>query len=171
MTGQPIADACVEVQSTDFSFFDATCTDDTGAWTITGVTAGAAYLVDAAADGYAEQVYNGKFDINDCTPVTAPAVVNFRRTHPGDLVGSVHHADGTVPTDLDLNAERVGQADASFSGSADPTTGVFDIAVPAGTYVIDYQSGPFHLYASGRRNAVRPRPSRCKRMVRRRSGP
>lgn len=148
-TGQPISGACVEVDDQSGIFVTSICTDDAGAWRVSGLTSGALYEVGVQADDYASQWWKHKYSSNDAQNVAAPAVLNFALSPTGDLTGTLLNADGSVPQDASITASLVGEVNAQFQGSIDTGTGAFDISAPPGTYVLEAFSGPFDLFAPG----------------------
>lgn len=97
----PIANADVRARHTENNYSKNTKTNTDGTYTITGLPSGQ-YQVEAEANAYIKEYYNGTYNYNQTTPVivTAPDTtpdIDFSLDIGGSISGRVCQDDGMTP--------------------------------------------------------------------------
>ena len=143
-SGAPVS-TCVSVYDTTYSYAGSACTDETGAYTVDGLTDGTAYRVDVAGDGvHAEQWFNQASTFDGATDVVAPGTANVTLAPASVIRGVLTAQDGTA-----VDGASVSVYDTAYNyvaGSSTDPDGAWSVSVPAGDYKVEFTNWPADMW-------------------------
>ncbi len=145
----PLANACVNAQTTDSFMSKSDCTDDSGIYTITGVAPVGYRLYftgpSSAVPGYRSEYYDDTTTMSDADPVNVALGATLNNIDATlDRLGAI---TGTV-TDAATGSTVTGGTVYAFNDTGLPLPWSAAIA-PNGTYAISLPAGNYRIAANG----------------------
>lgn len=148
-TGQPIP-GCAFVYDINDNWGGGYCTDESGQWTVDGLTAGTAYRVQIYAS---DDVHIGEWaqdadSFQTAAEFVAPATVDVALSPGAVLAGTITMADGDpVPANASVTIYDSRGDQVSY---ATPTDGQWRAVVSPGQYRVRFDAPPLQQWAFGK---------------------